>query len=102
VGNSDGFGRAFIGTSGWNYTSWKDDFYSGVRRSSWLEYYAQHFDALEVDGTFYHLLREKIASSWHERTPPDFRFALKGHRYITHLRRLAGCGKRILPHSTIM
>jgi uncharacterized protein YecE (DUF72 family) len=80
--------RAFVGTSGWNYASWKKDFYSGVRRTSWLEYYAACFDALEVDGTFYHLIRENVAKAWYERTPPDFRFAVKGHRFVTHLKRL--------------
>jgi uncharacterized protein YecE (DUF72 family) len=80
--------RAFIGTSGWNYAGWKEDFYSGVPRKSWLEYYAASFDALEVDGTFYHLLRENVARAWYERTPANFRFAVKGHRYITHLKRL--------------
>jgi len=80
--------QAFIGTSGWNYASWKDDFYAGVPRKSWLEFYAAHFRALEVDGTFYHLLRENVAKSWYQRTPADFRFAVKGHRYITHIKRL--------------
>jgi uncharacterized protein YecE (DUF72 family) len=80
--------RALIGTSGWNYAGWKDDFYAGVPRKLWLEYYSEHFNALEVDGTFYHLLRENVAKSWFERTPADFHFAVKGHRYITHVKRL--------------
>ncbi|SRR5579884_848154 len=79
---------AFIGTSGWNYASWKDDFYSGVPRKRWLEYYAEHFNALEINGTFYHLLRQNVAKSWYQRTPADFHFAIKGHRYITHVKRL--------------
>jgi uncharacterized protein YecE (DUF72 family) len=81
-------GRAFIGTSGWNYAGWSDDFYAGVRRKSWLEYYSGCFNSLEVDGTFYHLIKEKVAKSWYERTPADFHFAVKGHRYITHVKRL--------------
>jgi uncharacterized protein YecE (DUF72 family) len=80
--------RVFIGTSGWNYSAWKDDFYAGVPRKWWLEYYAERFNALEVDGTFYHLLRENVAKSWYERTPTDFHFVVKGHRYITHVKRL--------------
>jgi uncharacterized protein YecE (DUF72 family) len=80
--------RAFIGTSGWNYKAWKDDFYAGVPRKCWLEYYSERFNALEVDGTFYHLLRQNVARSWYERTPEDFHFAVKGHRYITHVKRL--------------
>ncbi len=81
--------EAFIGTSGWNYAGWKNDFYAGVPRKWWLEYYSERFNALEVDGTFYHLLRETVAKSWYERTPADFHFAVKGHRYITHVKRLA-------------
>ncbi|HJU10645.1 MAG TPA: DUF72 domain-containing protein [Candidatus Binataceae bacterium] len=80
--------HAFIGTSGWNYSGWKDDFYARVPRKHWLEYYAEQFNALEVDGTFYHLLRENTARSWYERTPPDFHFAVKGHRYIIHVKRM--------------
>ena len=80
--------KTFIGTSGWNYAGWKEDFYAGVPRKRWLEYYSERFNALEVDGTFYHLLRENVAKSWYERTPADFNFALKGHRYITHVKRL--------------
>jgi uncharacterized protein YecE (DUF72 family) len=80
--------QLFIGTSGWNYSSWRDDFYAGVPRKWWLEYYSERFNALEVDGTFYHLLRENVATSWYERTPADFHFAIKAHRYITHLKRL--------------
>jgi uncharacterized protein YecE (DUF72 family) len=79
---------AFIGTSGWRYAGWKDDFYSGVPRKWWLEYYSERFNALEVDGTFYHLLRENVAKSWYERTPDDFHFAVKAHRFITHIKRL--------------
>jgi uncharacterized protein YecE (DUF72 family) len=81
-------GRLHIGTSGWNYDSWKDDFYAGVPRKSWLEYYASRLRALEADGTFYHMMRPAVFESWAMRTPPDFRFAIKGHRYITHLKRL--------------
>lgn len=80
--------NAFIGTSGWNYVGWKDDFYAGVPRKCWLEYYSERFNALEVNGTFYHLLRKNVAKSWYERTPADFHLAVKGHRYITHVKRL--------------
>lgn len=85
---SDMSGRLHIGTSGWSYDSWKDDFYAGIPRKSWLEYYASRLRALEADGTFYHMMRPSVFESWARRTPPDFRFAIKGHRYITHLKRL--------------
>lgn len=78
----------FIGTSGWNYKSWKDEFYAGVKQKEWLEHYARHFNAVEVNATFYRLLRENVLESWENRTPGNFFFAVKGSRYITHTRRL--------------
>jgi uncharacterized protein YecE (DUF72 family) len=62
--------------------------YASVARKWWLEYYSERFNATEVDNTFYHLLRENVTKSWYERTPADFHFAVKGHRYITLIRRL--------------
>lgn len=80
--------KYFIGTSGWNYKAWKTDFYKGVKQKEWLEHYAKHFRAVEVNATFYRLLQENVFQSWHSRTPDDFFFAVKGSRYITHTRRL--------------
>jgi uncharacterized protein YecE (DUF72 family) len=88
-------GRAFIGTSGWNYGDWKDDFYAGVPRKRWLAHYAQHFDAVEVNATFYHEARRSTFELWRESTPANFRFAIKGHRYITHVERLNAPAKSI-------
>jgi uncharacterized protein YecE (DUF72 family) len=87
--------RIFIGTSGWNYAGWKESFYKGVPRKSWLEFYAEHFNALEVDGTFYRLMRPSVFEAWCERTPANFRFAIKGHRYVTHVKRLAPSAESI-------
>jgi hypothetical protein len=47
---------AWIGTSGWSYDAWRDEFYAGVPRERWLAHYAWHFDAVEVNATFYHTL----------------------------------------------
>jgi uncharacterized protein YecE (DUF72 family) len=81
--------QLFIGTSGWNYANWKDDFYAGIPRKEWLEFYARHFNAVEIDGSFYHMVKPQVFESWRQRTPADFRFAIKSHRYITHVKRLA-------------
>jgi uncharacterized protein YecE (DUF72 family) len=78
----------WIGTSGWAYPEWKDDFYAGVPRSRWLEHYAQHFNAVEVNATFYHTLRTSTLERWRDLTPPHFRFCIKASRYITHIQRL--------------
>ena len=78
-----------IGTSGWNYNHWKGMFYPRhVPKSKWLEFYANHFDTLEVNATFYRLPRPKTFEDWYERTPEKFLWAIKGSKYITHTKRL--------------
>lgn len=78
----------YIGTSGWNYKAWKNDLYDGVRQKDWLQHYATHFNAVEINATFYRLQKETTLQGWMERTPADFVFAAKGSRYITHLKKL--------------
>ncbi len=78
----------YIGTSGWNYKDWKNNFYSGVKQKEWLEHYSQYFNTVEVNATFYRMLKQETLQSWHDRTPEDFNFAIKGSRYITHIKRL--------------
>lgn len=81
-------GRIHIGTSGWAYPQWQDDFYAGVPRRDWLSHYARHFDTVEINATFYHLQRESTFAHWRDATPPAFRFAIKGNRYLTHNKKL--------------
>jgi len=81
--------RVYIGTSGWNYSQWKDRFYAGVPRRDWLRYNASRFSALEVNASFYRLLSETAVERWYAQTPDDFRFAIKGHRFLTHNKKLA-------------
>lgn len=83
-------GKVFIGTSGWSYSEWKDEFYQGVPQRRWLERYAEEFGALEINATFYRMQSEGTLKGWAERTPEDFVFCVKGHRFITHVRRLQG------------
>ena len=77
-----------IGTSGWNYPEWKDGFYAGVPRKAWLRHYASVFEAVEVNATFYGGQKPATFVRWREATPAPFRFAIKGHRIVTHLKRL--------------
>ncbi len=81
-------GKLFIGTSGWNYKVWKDTFYEGVKQKEWLQHYATRFNTVEVNATFYRLLKESTVEGWGEKTPDDFSFAVKGSRYITHTKKL--------------
>jgi len=79
-----------IGTSGWHYPHWSGRFYpDGLPKDRWLTYYAQHFDTVEVNNTFYHLPRAKTFENWYAKAPRSFVFTLKANRYITHIRRLA-------------
>jgi uncharacterized protein YecE (DUF72 family) len=85
-----------IGTSGWTYPDWKGVFYpAGLPQRGWLEHYAEAFDAVEVNASFYRIPKESTARSWHDRTPPGFRFVLKMSRLVTHVRRLAGADREI-------
>ena len=81
--------QARIGTSGWMYQHWRGLFYEpGLRTGAWLERYAEHFDTVEINSSFYRLPPRKTFVSWAERTPAGFRFAVKGSRFLTHLKRL--------------
>jgi uncharacterized protein YecE (DUF72 family) len=77
-----------IGCSGWNYASWKDEFYEGKPARLWLEHYACSFDTVEVNNTFYRLPLASSVAKWVEQTPPDFLFTVKASRYLTHIKRL--------------
>jgi uncharacterized protein YecE (DUF72 family) len=83
-------GAVRIGCSGWNYAAWKGLFYpaTGCPTSRWLEYYARHFDTVEVNSTFYRLASRDAVARWLKQTPDDFIFAPKISRYITHIKRL--------------
>lgn len=87
----------YIGTSGFSYEDWKDGvFYPpGLTADAWLNFYAQKFNSVELNVTFYRLPRSSVFTKWAQNTPPYFRFALKGSRYITHLKRLKECGQAI-------
>lgn len=82
-------GRFLIGTSGWSYRSWHGDFYPpGVNRKDELSYLAERLTATEVNASFYRLQRPTSYQRWHDETPPGHVFAVKGSRYLTHLKQL--------------
>jgi len=82
-------GTIRIGTQGWNYDAWVGPFYpSGTRAADYLSVYARAFGTVEVDSTFYAIPAVKTVRGWAERTPPEFRFALKLPQEITHENRL--------------
>jgi uncharacterized protein YecE (DUF72 family) len=79
-----------IGCSGWNYQHWRNGVFYPPRLPPrrWLEFYAQHFDTVEVNATFYRLPRENAVANWVRQSPPGFLFAVKMSRYVTHIKRL--------------
>jgi len=82
-------GRAFVGTSGWNYPAWRATFYGDCPARLWLPFCAERFSAIEVNATFYRLQTRETFVRWRRATPPGFRFAIKANRYLTHNRKLA-------------
>lgn len=79
-----------IGCSGWNYDSWRGVVYpDGCPKRRWLERYAELFDTVEVNSTFYRLPKREPVAHWAEQTPDGFLFTIKMSRYITHVKRLA-------------
>ena len=79
-----------LGCSGWMYDDWRGRLYPEREpKRRWLEIYAQHFDTVEVNNTFYRLPNRTAVEQWVERTPTGFEFAVKASRYLTHIKRLA-------------
>lgn len=85
-----------VGTSGWSYRHWKGPFYPvELPDSAWLDFYARHFRTVEIDSSFYRLPDERTLCRWRNAVPPDFVFAVKASRYITHMKKLKDPGLNI-------
>jgi uncharacterized protein YecE (DUF72 family) len=85
-------GRIRVGTSGYVYAHWKHLLYEGIPAAKWLERYAQVFDTVELNATFYRLPSASMVDGWRARSPRGFLFACKGSRYLTHMKRLTDPG----------
>ncbi len=81
--------RLFVGTSGWAYPSWKPEFYpEKLPQKNFLKYYATQLNTVEVNFTFRQLVKETTIEKWLNETPQEFRFGIKAHQVITHIKRL--------------
>src|ERR1035438_3686327 len=81
----------FAGTSGWAYSTWKPDFYPAkLAQKKFLSHYATQLNTVEVNFTFRQLVKETTIQNWLHDTPAHFRFGIKAHQMITHIRRLKG------------
>jgi uncharacterized protein YecE (DUF72 family) len=84
-----GSGEIRIGTSGWLYPPWRGVFYPrGLVHRRELEYLSSHLNSVEINGTFYSLQRPESFRRWAAETPEDFTFAVKGPRFVTHMKKL--------------
>jgi uncharacterized protein YecE (DUF72 family) len=78
-----------VGCSGWTYKSWRGRFYPrDLPASRWLEFYAAHFDTVEVNNSFYRLPPRSTFEAWRAQAPSAFLFAVKASRFLTHMKRL--------------
>ena len=83
-----------MGTSGYQYRHWRGVLYpEGLAQRLWLPWYATTFDTVELNATFYRLPTLEAAERWRALAPPRFTFAVKGSRYLTHMKRLLDAGE---------
>jgi uncharacterized protein YecE (DUF72 family) len=88
--------RAFIGTSGWAYPTWKPGFYpQAIPQKKFLEYYATQLNSVEVNYTFRQLPTESMLSNWLAASGPGFRFSFKAPERLTHILRLKECSDAV-------
>lgn len=83
--------QLYVGTSGWAYPTWKPAFYpEKLAQKKFLNFYATRLNAVEVNFTFRQLVKETTVENWIAETPAHFRFTIKAHQVLTHMKRLAG------------
>jgi len=81
-----------IGCSGWIYRHWRGAFYpERLAVKHWFAHYAEHFDTVEINNSFYRLPKAETFDAWREQAPPGFRYAVKANRYLTQAKKLKEC-----------
>jgi uncharacterized protein YecE (DUF72 family) len=81
-----------VGCSGWVYRHWRGLFYpEGLPQKRWFERYAEEFDTVEINASFYRLPLASTFEGWRDKAPPGFRYAVKVNRFITHMKKLLDC-----------
>jgi len=90
-------GRVLVGCSGWNYDDWRNGVFYPPRLPprAWLPFYAERFETVELNASFYRLPRRDSVARWVDATPDEFVFSVKVSRYITHVKRLSETGRHI-------
>ncbi len=88
--------RYWIGTSGWVYPHWLGVFYPPeLKQREWYAFYGRRFATVELNNTFYRLPKEQTWEHWRGQAPAGFRYAVKGNRYVTHMKRLRDCAEPV-------
>ena len=90
-----------IGCSGWNYRHWRELFYpKGLPQRRWFDFYAEHFDTVEINNSFYRLPKAETFEAWRAQAPPGFCYAVKANRFLTQAKKLKDCAEplaRMMP-----
>lgn len=85
-----------IGCSGWNYRHWRGRFYpEGLAAKRWFAFYAERFDAVEINNSFYRLPAAATFDRWREQAPAGFCYAVKANRFITQAKKLKDCAEPV-------
>jgi uncharacterized protein YecE (DUF72 family) len=85
-----------VGCSGWNYRHWRDIFYpKTIPVKGWFAFYAEHFDTVEINNSFYRLPKPGTFEAWRAQAPAGFRYAVKANRFITQARKLKDCAEPV-------
>ncbi len=103
MADSDGPSNLHVGTSSWSNVDWYDVFYpKGLAPAEFIGYYAQYFDTVEIDTTFYRPPTRANVAAWAKRTPKGFVFSAKVPQVITHEKGLEDCGQEFQEFITTM
>lgn len=88
--------KIYTGTSGWSYEHWKGIFYpEGLKKNEWFSFYAQHFNTVELNMSFYRYPYINMLKGWRNKMPPDFKMTFKVNRQVTHHKRFHDAGDEI-------
>ena len=89
-------GTIRIGCSGWIYRHWRERYYPAkMAQRLWYGFYADTFETVELNTSFYHLPKPETFTKWQEQAPPGFRYAVKAPRFITHMKKLKECAEPV-------
>jgi uncharacterized protein YecE (DUF72 family) len=89
-------GTVRIGCSGWIYRHWRELFYpAGLAQHRWFAFYADTFETVELNTSFYHLPKPETFTKWRDQARPGFRYAVKAPRFITHMKKLKECAEPV-------